>query len=232
MRIMLPLLAGVAVLSVACSDSPQKPSATPTTAATAAVDQVIDQYPNALVLPPDKMVTGSWKVKEGTIVNTQFNRSWERDAAEAAATGGSQFTTITATLYRSPSDAHVAFINEADPPGGHDYCMAVIQNRGVPLENITCGVAALAPLGTDREIAWRAEFRPMNSPQVYVQYLVFVRVKNTRALITTAAESLGGAENPNLITETTEVAKRQAQYLLSLPISTVPFGTVVRTATP
>jgi hypothetical protein len=226
MRTLLALLAA-GVWLIACStdgSSPRAANPTPTTAtptATAARPPVLTPEglvsvdPRFLLLPTDQMIPGRFTAREGTLASAQFNRSWERDPADPGYAAGTARVTANARLFLSLADARSEFDRVSAGEDGLKYVQVVIGTRGVPVSAIRAAEVELPPLGVEGQRVWRAEFGETRN-ETYVQYFVFLRQKNTTVLLTTVAQNVNGAEAPNLLAETTELAQRQARYLLDL----------------
>lgn len=169
------------------------------------------------LLAPEDAVLGKFSVKDGTITTAQWNRAWDRDPNDPAAATGATRLTATAWLQQTVEEATTSFADIATGPGGQDYAVTAIGVRGFPLQNICVRPAAIEPLGVPQQSAWRAEFTHGSAAQSYVQYFVFMRVHNTRALVTGFAQNVNGAEAPRLLDDTRQLAKKQAERLLAMP---------------
>lgn len=221
MRIVFPLALGAAILvalAFAQSRHDSPAARTHTASPTAAADErliVVD--PKELVLREDEMIPGSFTLKEGSIATAQWNRSWDRDPADPGAATGVTRVAINARLFRSLADATKEFTLEAVGANGVVTVKNAIKVRGFYERNIRVIPADVGALGADDQSAWRGEFTRGNAEETYVQYFVFVRVRNARALVTAFAQNRNGAEAPNLLADTKQVARQQAAHLVAIP---------------
>ena len=220
MRITLTLLTSALLLGACLAPKKQAqtlpPPATPSTTpvptnppGTIAID------PRVLMLPQDEMIPGKFTIEEGSIATAQWNRAWNRDPADPGAASGVTRVAINARLYQSIKDAVDEFATVSAGKGGMDYVQGVVEQRGFERRHIKVTQADIGTLGAEEEAAWRVEFTRGNPGEAFVQYFVFIRVRNTRALVTTFAQHKNGAEAPNLLEDTRQISLKQAQRLLA-----------------
>ncbi len=224
MRILLFALAGMTLIVVACgSEKSELARATPESRSTAAAstgpEAVITTDATQLVLPADQMIAGTFTPRDGSIATLQWSRSWERDPADPGAATGATYVTITVATDASVADGITDFANAYGPVAGASYAQSAIEVRGFAKQDTKIAPVTLGVTGPDEQTAWRAEFG-RGASQTFVQYFVFMRVRNVLAAITTFAPTVAGAEPPNLLDETRQLAKRQADRLLAQP--TIP----------
>ena len=220
MRVFVTLLTSALLLGACLAPEKQAqtlpPSATPsTTPAPTNPPGTIAVDPRILALPADEMIPGKFTIEEGSIATAQWNRAWNRDPADPGAASGVTRVAINARLYQSIKDATDEFATISAGKGGMDYVQGVIEQRGFERRNVKVTPASVGTLGAEEEAAWRAEFTRGNPNETFVQYFVFVRVRNTRALITTFAQNKDGAEAPNLLEDTKQISLRQTRRLLA-----------------
>jgi hypothetical protein len=196
-------------------------AATPAPAATVppGEQQLIAVDPRLLPVPADGMIAGRWQVTEGSIATAQWSRAWDRDPADTAGAAGATRIAIQARLYLSLEDAVQDFAETASGPSGQALVQAAIEQRAFAPQNICVRAVTLDPLGVAQQTAWRVEFTRGRPEDTYVQYFVFLRHLNTRALVSTFGQMTEGKEPPRLLEDTVRVARLQAAHLRSLPTS-------------
>lgn len=190
---------------------------TPAPATPSADRRLLVVDPKLLPLPADQIIPGTFQVTDGSIATAQWNRTWDRDPADPGSAAGATRITINARLYLSIEDAVQDFADGAAGAGGRAAAQQAIAVRGFSPAQICTRAVSLDPLGVDQQAAWRVEFTRGNPDQTYVQYFVYLRVRNTRAVVTTFAQNKDGAEATRLLADTKQVAKLQADRLLAFP---------------
>jgi hypothetical protein len=224
MRTLL-LLVAAAMLLAACNGKESK-SGTPaagqaaTTTPPPPAAKVIAVPPCELPLAADQMIPGTFTVKESTLFTAQCVRSWDADLSLIGAT---QRVAILGRLYQNLTDAKTDFDMSAKGDGAMSVIKGTIQNRGfLPHQIKVTDVNTLPSLGADDQSAFRAEFTRGTPADTWVEYFVFVRVKNTRAQIEVVAQNAAGAEAKGLFDDAQQVAKKQAEHLLAVPANADP----------
>jgi hypothetical protein len=212
MRILLALLAGAALLA-ACGSSKNRASTKATS------EPLITADPRLLVLPADQL-PAPFTAKDGSIVSAQWSRSWDRDPNDSAATGATRVT-INAVLEQTVAQAVSDFDSNYGGSNGQTYAQRAIQARGFQPAQIKVAPADVGSLGVDQQEAVRVEFTRGTAEASYVQYFVYMRVRNTLAQVTAFAQNKDGAEAPKLLDDLKSVAKKQADHLRSLPVETL-----------
>ncbi len=101
--------------------------------------------------------------------------------------------------------------------GGRETVQRVIALRGFDPAQIQVTEVPLDGLGLDQQAAWRVEFSRGSATERYVQYFVYLRVRNVHATLTTFAQHVNGAEPPHLLDETRQLAQREAALLRAQP---------------
>lgn len=239
MRI-LALLSTVGLVLALAGCAPAKPGARTQTPAAPAVQQLIALDPKELIFRPYQMIPGTWDAKEGSIASPQWNRAWDRNPADPGYSLGASRVTATSRLYLSIADSLADFAETAQGEACVEYASRAIELRGFSRDQIKVSPTDLGTLGADQQAACRAEFTRGPGLETYAQYFVFIHVRNTRVLITTFAQHQNGAEAPQLLQDTQQLAKTEADYLKSLPtvaVSLTPTApgqqaTPARSATP
>jgi hypothetical protein len=233
MRFILSVMAGALLLAACSTNDAKTKTAAPSTsgatpAAPAATQKLIAVPPCQLLVPADEMIAGKFEVKEGSgLATAQCNRSWDREPADPGAAAGATRVVINARLYQNLPDATTDFSETATGAGGEGLITRGIETRGFLRVQIKIAEATMPSLGADEQVAWRVEFTRGSATDTYVQYFVYLRVKNTRAEIQTFAQNVGGAEAKGLLDDTQQIAKKQADRLRSFPATADP-----ATATP
>lgn len=217
MRMLLIAAAAATLLGAACapveSTRRSRLPATPTPR----VQTLIAVDPRHLVLDEKSFLPGQWTMQEGTIFTGQWNRAWDRDPADPGAAAGATRVTVQATLFPSLEESTEKFAQMAAGAGGRDTVQRVIALRGFDVANIQVTEVPLDGLGLDEQAAWRAEFSRGVATERYVQYFVYLRVRNVHATLTTFAQYVNGAEPPQLLEETKQLAQREASLLRAQP---------------
>lgn len=223
MRILVPLLAGGAILLAAwCSAKPAsrqaQTSVTPRPSATADTTMLYAIHPRDLILPAEQMIPGVFTVSyNDSLVTGQWSRVWERDASDPAAASGASRVVIASVLYLTLDEAVQEWAANGEGPAADDVVQRSITQRGILPQNLRMArIPDWEPLGMDGQVAWRAEFTPSGPEDTYTEYWVLMRSRNVRIILRAVAHNVSGAEAPNLRGETRELARRQAQHLLSL----------------
>lgn len=216
------LLMIAAVLLAACSGSSSQSSTSPSVAQPTATiaTKLIAIHPCELPLPAHEMIPGKFEVRQGELATAQCSRSWDGDIAVA---GTTQRIAILGRLYPTLPDAEADFAAYARGEGGRRYVTSVIAARGFFEHQINVSeVTNLPPLGVDDQAAWRVEFTRGTAAETWVEYFLFVRVKNTRAQIQVVGQNAGGAEAKGLFDDAQRVVKKQAERLLAIPATADP----------
>ena len=219
MRILAPLLAGAALLFLTwCSTRPESaPSVTrPTVTATPAATGLVEIDPRALVLPTEKMIPGTFTMTEGSLASAQWNRNWDREPTDPNFASSAARIGINARLYLSIEDAVADFNGSSVGANAQESIVSAIALRGFDRQNIRATAIEWPALGTDAQSAFRVEFTRGSAVDTWVEYWIYMQESNTRALIKTVAQNIAGAEASNLREETREIAKRQADHLLTI----------------
>lgn len=190
----------------------------PTATGYSGPDAIIVADPKDMVLPADA-IAGNFTTKEGSIVTAQWSRSWQRDPADPGAASGASFITINTALEKTIDNAVADFQKSFAGDAGGRYVQQAIQLRGFSEPEIKVNQADVGSFGANEQIALRAAFARTGSNQTFVQYFVFMRIRNTITTITAFAPNQGATEAPNLLTDLKQVAKQQADRLLAMPTS-------------
>jgi hypothetical protein len=172
------------------------------------------------------MIPGTFEVRGGTqdttIATAQCSRSWDRAPAEAA-TGGATRVAINGRLYRNIVEGKEDFDLNFSGEIGRQFVSRVIEARGFLKHQVTVTEAPNPPaLGVDQQVIYRAEYTRGNAIETWVDYYIFMRVKNTFASIQVSAQHIGGAEAKGLVADMQTVAKKQADRLLAFPATADP----------
>jgi hypothetical protein len=241
MRILLILLAGMLLLS-ACDedkDPPKAASTAPAATASPAAEKLISIHPCELPIPAGEMIPGKFEVRENTpdspgIGTAQCSRSWDRDAAELG-TGGAARVAINARLYQTIPDGQSDFERYYSGEAGKNHIANIIGSRGFLRVQIAIDEVKDSPaLGADQLSIYRAQYTRGNAIETWVDYYVFVRVKNTFASMQVSAQNMAGAEAKSLAPDMQTLAKKQADRLRAFPATAdpvvptqVPTGTLI-----
>jgi hypothetical protein len=217
MRSLLIAVAVATLLAAACAPVETSRRARLPATTTPIVQTLIAVDPRQLVLDEKAFLPGQWKMQEGTLFTGQWNRAWDRDPADPGSITGATRVTIQATLFPSLEESSEKFAQTAVGAGGRDTVQRVIALRGFDTANIQVTEVPLDGLGLDEQAAWRAEFSRGSATERYVQYFVYLRVRNVHATLTTFAQSVNGTEVPKLLEETKQLAQREAALLRAQP---------------
>lgn len=229
MRVVFALLAGVLLLAACGANKPKTVStaATATASAMAMDTKLIAVHPCELPLPAAEMIPGKFEMRENSpsspgLATAQCSRSWDRDAAEAT-TGNATRVAINARLYQTLTDGKADFDNNFAGDAGKQSITNIIENRAILRHQITVEAVPNPPsFGTDQQSVYRAQYTRGNAVETWVDYYVFLRVKNTFAYMQVSAQNISGAEAKGLAADMQTLAKKQADRLLSFPATADP----------
>ena len=188
--------------------------------------------PDQLVLPREHMVEGLFTLTEASAQTSDYSRAWDRDESDPGYATGATRVTISARLFPSIAEQVTGFNQNAMPPGGQRTIEGTLQLRGFGATQMKITPADVGRLGVAQQYAYRAEFTRGNADQTYVEYFIFLGVRNTRAMIQVFAQNREGAEAPHLLDEAKEIAQQQARRLLAAPATEKPTPIPTVTATP
>lgn len=218
MRMLLIAVAAATLLGAACAPVERTRRSRLPATPTPRVQTLIAVDPRQLVLDEKGFIPGQWTMQEGTLFTGQWNRAWDRDPADPGSATGATRVTIQASLFPSLEESAEKFAQTALGVDGQETIRRVIALRGFDPAQIQVTEVPLDGLGLDQQAAWRAEFsRSPATSERYVQYFVYLRVRNVHATLTTFAQSVNGAEAPKLLEETKQLAQREAALLRAQP---------------
>lgn len=179
-------------------------------------DLLIAADPKDLILGQNDLLPGaSFKFAEGAIVTAQWNRAWDRTFTGAADQGGLARVTMNGSLTQTLAEAVAVFAESAVGQGGYTAVQGAIKQRGFEDRQICVTQFDFGPLAVDQAGGWRAEFKNEQG-EAWVDYWVFLRQRNIRAIVQTNARMEGGVESPRALDETRQVIKKQADLLRAL----------------
>lgn len=213
MRVVIVMVAAAVLALAACGkDDPKPPSSTRATPAPSPDTRLIAVEPQQLVLTEQEMIPGTWKVTDGAVATGQHTRRFERDQADPALAAGTIRVDIQARLHETVANAVDDFQQICTGTGGSAYVQSAIAPRGFTAAEMRISNPVLPDIGADEHWLWRVEYGKPGGEQFSTYYLC-MRVRNSRTIVSTIAPMRDGAEPANLLAETIEAGKRQAQRL-------------------
>ena len=216
----LTLIALALALAVACAPAKQDKQTTAANAGPNALpERLIAVEPRFLPLNDISMIGGAFTSRDAQVTSAAWSRSFDRAPDDPTIAQGALRVTAGGQLYKSVADAVDDFQKSAEGPAGREFVAKALRSRGLEDGNMSIEPMQLGAFGVNQEQVWRATtFQSANPRERYDEYWIFLRLGNTRALLTVFAPRPNpGTEAPRLREDAIAVAQAQAAQLKALP---------------